>query len=223
MLTVDGCGTNKAAADLLGKQVGLLTPTTRCSSHAAHGSIRRLSSSKTMCVQEVVDYTTHLKPVLKHFKNSGKSLSLLNDALEVLEMKKLHTMTWCPTRMGFLLVASKRAEEMLVPIFDVVNSCTIQQEHKSYFLSPKSLVIMHLLADIEPIFMAKYLKRVDGDKCTIIDSFHETENMVSELDKLEPELFNSLLDGLEEDDAGNVNLRKVVDGTEHLLRLNCPH
>ena len=70
-VTADGCSTNSAATDLLVSKIGLLSPGTRCSGHAAHGSMRRLASSKTMCVTEVVEYATNIRPVLKHFKNSG--------------------------------------------------------------------------------------------------------------------------------------------------------
>ena len=92
---------------MLVNNMGLLSPSTRCSAHAAHGSARRLATSKTMSVQEVVENATKLRPVLKHFKNSGKSLCLLNDMLKLLEIKQMKALTWCPTHMGYLLQVSK--------------------------------------------------------------------------------------------------------------------
>ena len=83
-IAADGCSTNSAAIELLVDKIGLLSPGTRCSAHAAHGSARRLATSKTMSVQEVVEYAVNLRPVLKHFKHSGKSLSILNNALNAL-------------------------------------------------------------------------------------------------------------------------------------------
>ena len=44
------------------------------------------ASSKTMPLQEVVDFATKVKPVLKHFKNSAKSQNLLNKAVDFLNM-----------------------------------------------------------------------------------------------------------------------------------------
>ena len=96
-IAADGCATNSAAVEMLVNKIGLLSPSTRCSAHAAHGSARCLATSKTMSVQEVVEYATKLRPVLKHFKNSGKSLCLLNDTLKLLEMKQIKALTWCPT------------------------------------------------------------------------------------------------------------------------------
>ena len=130
-----------------------------------------------MSVQEVVEYAINLRPVLKHFKNSGKSLSLLNDALQLLEKKKLKALTWCPTRMGYLLVSSKRSAELLVPLADVLSSPDMMKNHKefaAYFLSPKCIVIMHILGDVSEIFMEKFIRRLDGDNSVIIDVFQES-------------------------------------------------
>ena len=180
-IAANGCATNTAAIELLVDKIGLLSPGTRCSAYAAHGSARRLASSKTMSVQEVVEYALNLRPVLKHFKNSGKSLSLLNDALRLLEMKQMKALTWCPTRMGYLLTSSKRSVELLVPLSDVLASCDIKSEFASYFLSPKCMAIMHILGDVESVFMEKFIRRLDGDNSVIIDVFHESETAVSDL------------------------------------------
>ena len=72
-ITADECATNTAAVNKLTEQIGLVSPGDRCSSHAAHGSMKRLASSKTMCVEEVVEFVTLIRPILKHFKNSRKS------------------------------------------------------------------------------------------------------------------------------------------------------
>ena len=46
----DGCATNSTAVEVLVDKIGLLSPGTRCSAHAAHGSARRLATSKTISV-----------------------------------------------------------------------------------------------------------------------------------------------------------------------------
>ena len=38
-----------------------------------------------------LDMPFNLRPVLKHYKNSGKSFCMLNDALKLLEMKQMKT------------------------------------------------------------------------------------------------------------------------------------
>ena len=50
-ITADGCATNAAAVNLLVEKLGLLSPSARCSAHAAHGSMKHLAGSKTMCVR----------------------------------------------------------------------------------------------------------------------------------------------------------------------------
>ena len=117
-LVADGASVNPKAGQILTEKLGLVSPTTRCSGHAASGCIKRMAASKTMQVDAVVTFASGLKPILKHFKNSGKSSSALNEALEIMEMKPMKAMTWCPTRMGNLLTSSSRAVAILFPICD---------------------------------------------------------------------------------------------------------
>ena len=99
-VTADGCAVNAKAMQVLAERIGLVTPAIRCVVHAMDGSIKRMTKSATYSVEEFKDFTTNLGPVLRHFKLSGKSTSLLNDALAILEMKPIHLMTWCPTWMS---------------------------------------------------------------------------------------------------------------------------
>ena len=223
-INADGCATNGAAVALLVKIIGLISPSARCSAHAAHGSMRRLAASKTMCVPEVVDYAAQIRPVLKHFKNSGKSMSILNEALKLLEMRAMKTMLWCPTRMGYLLTSSKRCTELLVPLTDVLVTCGIKKDDAMYFISPKCLTIMHVLADIEGMFMKNFLRRLDCDNSLIIDVFQESANAVISLGELKLETFNSFIDGITEDEWGNIVLStKTPTGETHNLTLNYTH
>ena len=67
-LVGDGCAVNKYAGDSLATSHGFLSPTTRCSAHAASGSLKRMASSKIiMCVEEVVTFASGIRPILRHF------------------------------------------------------------------------------------------------------------------------------------------------------------
>ena len=72
---------------MLTEHIGLLSPTSRCSAYAASGSLKRMASSETMSVPEIVTFVDGLRPILRHFKLSGKSTAALNDALELLANK----------------------------------------------------------------------------------------------------------------------------------------
>ena len=88
-LVGDGCAVNKSACDSLATNYGLLSPTTSCSAHAVSGSIKKMASSKTICVGEVVLFASGICPILQHFQLSQESKSLLNDALEMMNMKEV--------------------------------------------------------------------------------------------------------------------------------------
>ena len=208
-LVGDGASINPKAGKILTENYGLLSPTTRCSGHAASGSIKRMATSKTMQVDAVVTFATGLKPVLKHFKLSGKSSSALNDALEVMEMKPLKAMFWCPTRMANILTASKRAVEILFPICDVLTTANIKAEQAAYFLSPTCMILLHLMADLEPIFVNKFLRKLDTNDATLFEVFGHTENFVSLMKEINTPLLEKFLEGLKEDRNGNILCEKT--------------
>ena len=58
-----------------------------------------------MNVAEVTEFLPYFCKVMKHFKLSGKSTCSLNEALEVMGMKNVHMVSFCPTRMSYLLSA----------------------------------------------------------------------------------------------------------------------
>ena len=169
--------------------------------------------------------------MLKHFKNSGKSLSLLNDALKVLEMKTMKALTWCPTRMGYLLTtvltSSKRCTELLVPLSDVLVSCDIKKEEAAYFLSPKCLGIMHVLADLEEVFMKRFIRRLEGDQSVVIDVYNESAKAITALDGIDMKSFDAFIEGLSEDEHGNILLSTTTSSAtgdeNHLITLNYTH
>ena len=203
-LVADGCSTNVTAGEFLVEHYGLMSPTTRCSAHAASGSIKRISSSKTMCVEEVVTFATGIRPVLRHFQLSGKSTALLNEALAALEMKQIHLMTWCPTRMANLLDASSRAVALLFPLCDVMVSCDIKPEERAYFMSPICLGILHLMADLEELMIGDFLRKLDTDDAIIIDVYGESMSFIESLDSLKTPLYDRFISGLKEDENGNI-------------------
>ena len=109
----------------------------------------------------------------------------------------MKTVVWCPTHMGCILTSSKRCTELLVPLADALASCDIKKENASYFLSPKCIAIMHILGDVEEVFMEKFIRLLDGDNSVIIDVFHESENAVAALNNIKMTPFNLVRDGLQ--------------------------
>ena len=111
-------------------------------SHAADGSVKRMVNSKTMNVKEISEFLPPLCAALLHFQLSEKGLALLNETLDIINMKSVHLMTFCPTRMCYLLMACKQVADLLVPIYDVLATVDIRKEDRNYLISPKGLTIM---------------------------------------------------------------------------------
>ena len=69
-----------------------------------------------------------------------------------------------------LVVSIAQAVSLLVSLCNVLVSLDLK-EHCDYFLSPKSMSVMHALADLEPSFKKYFLKSLDGDDSNIIDTY----------------------------------------------------
>ena len=93
----DGCSVNVKAGKDITKNLGLMSPTTHCTSQTSDGSIKRMSQSNTKSVEKVKEFSSYLRAIPQHFQLSDKSPHLLNEALSNLEMKPKHMATWCPT------------------------------------------------------------------------------------------------------------------------------
>ena len=217
----DGCAVNAKVMQVLAERIGLVTPAIRCVVHAMDGSIKRMTKPATYSVEEVKDFTTNLGPVLRHFKLSGKSTSLLNDALANLEMKPIHLMTWCPTRMSYILTASKRTVETLVPLCDVLVSADIKRVDKLYFMSAKSMIILHIPADLESTFIGSLLRKSDSDDSLIIEAYHcAVQFAEGTRNKFDTPLLDAFLGGVQVDNHGNVLVKIKIGESTHVITLN---
>ena len=61
---------------------GLVAPSIRYVAHAADGSLKRLTNSKTMNVSEISEFVLPFHTILHHFQQSEKSTCLLMKHLE---------------------------------------------------------------------------------------------------------------------------------------------
>ena len=86
----------------------------------ADGSIKRMVNSKTVNVPDITEFLPYFCTILRHFQLSGKSLTLLNEALEILELKTIHILTFCPTNMNYLLQAFS--------VCDILTTADIKKE-----------------------------------------------------------------------------------------------
>ena len=86
-----------------------------------------------MSVPEVVTFASGMTPILKHFKLSGKSSALLQQCLEIMDMKPFKLMTWCPTRMANLLECSARTLKILFLICVMLARTGVKEEEASFF------------------------------------------------------------------------------------------
>ena len=98
-----------------------------------------------MLIPEVVIFADGLQPILRKFTLSGKSSSLLNDALDIMETKTTKLMVWCTTTMANLFDCCLNTLNILVPLYDTLVSCVIKKEEAAYFISPICFSVLHVM------------------------------------------------------------------------------
>ena len=170
-IMADRCSKNHSASNKLTTLLGLLFRSLSCAVNAAGGSIKRLTNHKTVNVPEVSEYLPALRSILKHFQLSGRSTAVLNDALGSLDMKTV-CMSFCPTRMPYILTACKQIVVNLVSLCDVIATTNLKPEENASFMSPKDMIILHLLADLKSVFLKYFLKVLDKDNSLIVSVYH---------------------------------------------------
>ena len=149
----DGFPTNSYALNKISENLGLLSPSVRCISHAANGTTKWMVNSRSINVPEISKFLPPYQTIC-NFQISGKNLALLNEAMDVLEIKPLHLMIFCLTQMSYLVTTAAQS------VNDVLVSAGINPEER-YSLSPKSMIGMNLLVDVEAAFQQNYLIMLD--------------------------------------------------------------
>ena len=118
----DGVAVNGKAARVMSELYGIHTPSLRCSVHAAYGSLKRMARSETMSVEAVKTCYESLRPIVNHFSLSPLSKEVLDESLRILELKPIHLLSWCNTRMAHFLDACVRFDEIIVGVHDSLYS-----------------------------------------------------------------------------------------------------
>ena len=76
-LMTDGCATNVCASRNISQQLGLLSPSVRCSSHTADGTIKRISTSKTRNVSQITEFLPTFCTVMRFFLAKQRKSSII--------------------------------------------------------------------------------------------------------------------------------------------------
>ena len=75
--------------------------------------------------------------------------------------------------MANLLECSARRVKVLFPISDMLATTSVKEEEEaSYFLFPTCLSILHIMADLEEVFVIQFLKKLDTDEARLFDVFN---------------------------------------------------
>ena len=98
--------------------------------------------------------------------------------------------------------------ENIVLLPDVLAPANIKPVEQSYFSSQVFMIVLHLLADLEKSFLNYCLRPLDTNSGLIIEVYNTSLTDADYLNNdFETNLFESFIQGLYEDDYGNVIMK----------------
>ena len=97
------------------------------------------------------------------------------------------------------------------------------QKGSNIFLSPKLMIIMHLLAYLETVFQQEFLKPFNHDDGTIITAYQVAEWFADQIrNHFQPKKLENFLNNLSKDNNRNI-LLNIQLNEDHFLTLNYNH
>ena len=218
--TGDGVSVNVKAARVLRELYGLKSPDFRCAAHIASGTVKRITTSKTMSVPELTTLYETLRTIVKHFECSIKNKELLDQAMENLELTRLHQMSWCQTRMAHFLTACGSINTSLPAMYDVMATFNIREDEQAILFTAQNVYLLKLMASLEPSFMASFLRPNDKTDALVTEVFDIAQRMVSKVETLETVDADKFIESLSFDENGNMMAELDVKGNVHTIRLS---
>ena len=124
--------------------------------------------------------------------------------------------------MSYLLTASTQVVNLLVLLCDVLATANITEE-RSLFMSPKGMILDHMLADLKNIFFKNYLKILDYHDGLIISSYQISMSFAEKMKDFETKLTDNFVENLKEDINGNIIAEIKEKESVHSINLNFTH
>ena len=120
-----------------------------------------------MNVEEVTTFYECIRSIIKHFQCSVKDKEILDTCLGILELGKMHLLSWRGTRMAHFFDACHVLENMIVALYDAMFTQSIRKEERDSLFSPENCFILKLMADVRKCFKSGYLQKVDKSNALV--------------------------------------------------------
>ena len=99
--------------------------------------------------------------LVKHFATCCKSKELLDEAINMHELKEIHLLSWCSTRMTRFLTACLSFNEIIIPVYNTMFTNNFTKEERDNPFTAENIYMVKLMCDINEIFYVEYLQKKD--------------------------------------------------------------
>ena len=218
----DGVFVNGKAARVTSELYGIHTISLCCPPHAADGSLKRIARSHSMSVAAVKTCYEHLRPIVNHFALSSRSKELLDESMWMLELKPIHLLSWCNTRMAHFLDACDRFDTIILAIHDTLYSADKKKEERDALFTVQNVFVIKLLKDVRTIFNIQYLRQADKDNMLASHNYNIAQKTDVAIEGMETPSPDKLVNALWIDDNGNIHADVQHNNSTHKPSRNVP-
>ena len=137
-----------------------------------------------MCVDQVKTLCNCLRTIIKHFESSIKNKERLDQYMGFLEIKPIHLISWCGTRMEHFLEACVVFNKLLVDLHNTLFSLNIRKEERDILFTAENMYTLQVMRDLHHSFHGKYLRQVDKSTQLVLTLYkiaQDTANGMPEL------------------------------------------
>ena len=116
-----------------------------------------------------------------------------------------------------------KCSNIIVPFLDTLTTAKLRLEQSSYLLSPSSLYVLELLADLQKVFVSNYLRKLDKDEedVLICEAYRIAISASEQTKSCETKRADKFLESLKTDENQNILATFTTkDDNSHSVILN---
>ena len=145
----------------------------------------------------------------------------MDQALENLQLSKIHLISLCQTQIGHFLKAYSVANDALPAVYDLMATCNIHQDKRDSLFTVQSAYLLKLMSCLEPPFMETYLRPSDKSNLLVSEVFDNNEKIISKVSIIDTKNADDFLESLHIDENGNlISTLNILNKTSHDILLN---
>ena len=127
--------------------------------------------------------------------------------------------------MAHFLNAAKVFDDLMPAIYDVMYTKDVKEDERNILFTPKNVFILKIIAELDHIFNAHYLKPADKGDLLVSTVYNIAKSFADEMLGFDTNNADKFVNSLTFDENGNLQATAKISGrsNKHTITLNYPH